>query len=123
MASSVIKSDFYKSGDIIDFSNTSSLSGIVTNGAKTIVITYFTPKRIDNISSVLVNSCVGGLRGVQGMIDNTTNNSNLKDLYTVTSRVRKPNIIELNVEKSTAFSNVINNTPISFYGAFNVTLN
>lgn len=120
MSSGIISREgYYKSGDTFEIPSSgirANFSGLITNGTKTISIMISLPKMLHNISSVTVSSCAGGLRGTSGYIDGTTDSTNLLNNYTITASKVLPCYIQLNIAKSSAFTNVSNNTPVNFNG-------
>lgn len=72
-----------------------------------------TPKLLDNIIGATVTSLSGGLRGAKGYLDGMSDATNLKSAYTVTVEFTGQRSMRLKIVKSSAFSNVDNNTPVN----------
>ena len=115
---------FYKSGDTYS-AGYISLSGHITSGASGVGITLFLPKRLDNISSITANTLKMEARGTKGYLNSTVgaydflNDSN----YTITISKRALNAVSISIIKSSAFTNVDNNTPVNFTGEISLTFN
>lgn len=126
-ALNAIADGFYASGDT--FSNTGSsdlyldLAGVVSSGTKRILFMVTTPRSMANISMITVNSLKGGIRGSNGLVDGTTDSSDLSSLYTVAAQKATDNVIRITLAKSTEFTNVSNNTPIVVHVAMALTFN
>lgn len=111
MAVTQLNPIFHKSGDVIPLSNYTAV-GFVTGGTKTIYLDIETPKLLTNITGATVTSLAGGLRGIKGYIDGTSDTTNLKTTYTLTLTITGPTSMRLAVAKSTEYTNVDNNTPV-----------
>ena len=115
---------FYKSGDTYS-AGYISLSGHVTTGTTGVAITLFLPKRLDNITSITINTLKMEARGIKGYLNSNAgsydflNDSN----YTVNVTKRASNAIAIFIKKSSAFTNVDNNTPVNFTGEISLTFN
>ena len=115
---------FYKSGDTYSASYI-SLSGHVTTGTTGVAITLFLPKRLDNITSITINTLKMEARGIKGYLNSNAgsydflNDSN----YTVNVTKRALNAVSILIKKSSAFTNVDNNTPVNFTGEISLTFN
>ena len=93
-----------------------NLVGVVTSSAKRVYITAYTPKSLEDIRTVTVTDMIGSVRGLSGYLDSMAYNTNLVTTYTVTAEKLTNNAVAITVEKSSAFTNVTNNTPVDFYG-------
>lgn len=120
---------FYKPGDIIKLGNNGApglyaTNGYITVGAKSIFVTLVTPKRLDNITSVIVNSINVESRGVSGYLNSQAGFNEYVGAsgYTITAWVSSLNTISISINKSSEFTNVNNNTLISLAGYFEFTL-
>ena len=92
----------------------SQFSGFVTSSATNIAFTIITPKSMELISTVTLLSLTGGIRGTAGYVDDNYDNTNLLGKgYSITLAKRSNNLIHASLTKSTALTNVDNNTPIS----------
>ena len=115
---------FYKSGDTYS-AGYISLSGHITTGTTGVAITLFLPKRLDNITSITINTLKMEARGIKGYLNSNAgsydflNDSN----YTVNVTKRALNAVSIFIKKSSAFTNVDNNTPVNFTGDISLTFN
>ena len=112
---SLLDSLFFKVGDVFDvtYGGIMPCAGLVTTSGKDVFFTVTLPKRLDNVSSFTVDTLTGGMRGGSGYVDGTSDSSNLKSGYTVSGIILDSNNIRVQLTKSSAMSNVTNNTPVS----------
>lgn len=120
---------FYKPGEQISMGgNTASslyaIAGYISESAQSVFVTLVTPKRLDNITSITINSINVETRGTSGYLNSQTGYVEYvgKNDYTITAWVSSPNTISIRIKKSSAFTNVKNNTPITLAGYFAFTL-
>ncbi len=120
---------YYEPGDEIEIGGVSATELHVTNGyisssTQSVFVTLNTPKRLDNINSIAVNNLNVEARGVQGYLNSTSGYIEYTELsdYTITAWVSSPKSITLRLQKSSAFTNATNNTPVSLDGYFKFTL-
>lgn len=106
---------YYKPGDTYENDFYLPVSGHITNASKNVVATLVLPKRLDNIKSITCNKLVCEARGIKGYLNNQAGYVNYigKSGYTVSCRKNSNCSIEIRIAKSTAFTNVDNNTPIT----------
>ncbi len=97
-----------------------AVNGYVTNSTARIYIGIPVPKSMENISTVTVTAMTGALRGGSGAIDSTGTSTDLYSNYTVTAVKSTDNMIRVYILKSSAFSNVTNNSPVSFAGSISL---
>lgn len=109
---------FYKSGDTLSITSYTDLNGFITSSATSVSFSLYTPKNLANITSITVTSFTGTLRGISGYLNKQTTAKNwLSDSnYTITATKMSDNMIRIVCDKSSAFTNVTNNTPVSYYG-------
>lgn len=88
-------------------------AGLITTSTTTVFFTVTLPKRLDNISAVTVDALIGGMRGVSGYVNGTSDSSNLKSGYTVSALIMDEQTIRIQITKSSAMTNVTNNTPVA----------
>lgn len=123
MATSVIKAEMYKSGDVLDVGRT-TISGLITSGNRYIALTLFLSKPIaKNVTGATINEWNGTIRGILGTIDSTDTNTNLKDQYNVSCSAIQPNVVNMILQKTSAFANATNNTPVVCTSSFKITFN
>ena len=112
---------FYKPGDKLSIDGTGTggapFTGYVTE--KTTVIRFMVPadKSLANITAIACNVCTGGIRGISGYVDGSRDNTDWTSGYTITCTKATDKIVQVEVKKSSAFSNVTNNTPIAYAAA------
>lgn len=120
---------FYKPGDQISIGgNTASslyvTAGYISGSTQSVFVTLVTPKRLDNITSITINSINVEARGTSGYLNSQAGYVEYvgKSGYTITAWVSSLNTITIKITKSSAFTNVNNNTPITLDGYFAFTL-
>lgn len=122
---------FYKPGDVIEIGNAGVpglyvANGYITSSTKSVFVTIAVPKRLDNISTsnVSVNNLNVELRGISGYLNSASGYIEYvgKSGYTITAWKSSNNTITIRLQKSSAFTNVTNNTPAVLAGYFKLTL-
>lgn len=120
---------YYEMGDVIEIGGVSAtelhiVNGYISSSTQSVFVTLTTPKRLDNISSIAVNNLNVEARGIQGYLNSTSGYIEYvgSSDYTVTAWISSPNSISLRLQKSSAFTNATNNTPVSLDGYFKFTL-
>lgn len=109
---------YYKSGDTLEVLNKNiNVSGFVTDRTKALTFSLVTPKRLNNIQSVTINTlkCNTRISG-GGYLDNkayVSGGADYKSLYNCSASISSENYIEFIVQKSTAYSNTTNNIPVA----------
>lgn len=112
---------FYKSGDKLTIDGTGTggapFTGYVTSS--TTVLRFMVPvgKSLANITTITCNDCTGGIRGISGYVDGSRDSTNWTSGYTIICTKATDHIVQVQIEKSSAFSNVKNNTPIAYAAA------
>ena len=112
---------FYKPGDKLSIDGTGTggapFTGYVT--ASTTTIRFMVPvgKSLANITTITCNVCTGGIRGISGYVDGSRDNTDWTSGYTITCTKPTNKIVQVEIKKSSAFSNVTNNTPIAYAAA------
>lgn len=91
------------------------LNGIITSSTKGLRFTWRSPKRLDNVTTVTVSAMTGTMRGVQGYFNSDSSIIDWTTATTITALIRNSWEVGLELDSSTAFTNVPNNTPVSFY--------
>ena len=90
----------------------------------TVYLELTTEKFLDTVSTITVNTLTGGLRGVLGYLDGTTYNTNWKgsSAYDITAEKKSRRHIVITIaKKSGNFTNITQNTPVSFYATLKLT--
>lgn len=120
---------FYKPGDTIQLGNNNVpglyvATGYISGGTQSVYVTLVTPKRLDNITSITTNSINVEARGISGYLNSQSGYVEYvgKSGYTINAWVSSPNTISIGINKSSAFTNVNNNTPVVLDGYFKFTL-
>lgn len=120
---------YYKTGDIIELGDTAApglyvANGYITSSTKKVNMTFIVPKRLDNISSITVNSLNVESRGISGYLNSQSGYVEYvnKSGYTITAWVSSSNSISVTIEKSSAYTNISNNTLVSIDGYIKFTL-
>lgn len=105
----------YQPGDTYENDFYLPINGHITNASKNVVATLVLPKRLDNIKSITCNKLVCEARGIKGYLNSQAGYVNYVDKsgYTVSCRKNSNCSVEIRIAKSTAFTNVDNNTPIT----------
>lgn len=103
-------SDCYMAGDTLNFSKYVYCTGYITNSAKTIIFQLPLTKYI-SASNVSFSAMYVDIRGIEGTI--ISNTDVIADsTITVTTGINNSGIV-VSLDKTTAFSTVTNNTPIT----------
>lgn len=94
-------------------------NGFVSNSTTEVIFTVNVPLSMENISTVTVTSLSGVLRGISGYLNSTYTETNFATAsgYTVTATKRSANEVQVVIKKSSAYTNVDNNTPVSYAGS------
>ena len=106
---------FYKKGDVITVTQPTYLNGYITASAQDVKFDVPVPKKLDYISSISVTRLQGAIRGNKGYINGTSGwqvysgDSN----YTITASISNSGAVSIILHKSSAFTNIDNNTPLA----------
>lgn len=106
---------FFTSGDT--YSASLYLNGYITANTRSINIAVYPSKRLDNITTVTVTRCIGGIRGINGYVNGTSDTSDWLNTsgVTVTATKLSSNTVRLYIASDTAYTNATNNTPVGMY--------
>ena len=106
---------YYKVGDSLSFSGLHVANGYITYDAKDVRVIIHTPKKLDKISTINCTALKAEARGILGLLNNTSGFFDFKNSadYTITCTKSNSNSFCMVIRKSSAFSNVNNNTPVS----------
>lgn len=120
---------FYKSNDILEIGDTNGnnsliMNGYISNSTKSLYFNINVPKNLENINTITCNSMNIEARGISGYLNSTSGYVNYatSSSYTINCTKVGNYIIRFAIHKSSAFTNVTNNTPISLSGYINLTL-
>lgn len=104
-------------------SNSVPIMGYVTNNSTQLILSIPTHIHTYGITRVVVNSFSGILRGNNGYLDGVNSSRNLiaSPFSTVIAK-RHTGLLVATVTKSSAFTNVANNTPVACYLNYKFTL-
>lgn len=110
-----IDDQYFQPGEIYDkdYGAIVPCAGLVTTSTSSVYFTLVLPKRLDKVSSFTVNTLTGGMRGISGYVNGTSDSSNLKSGYTVTGSIMDEQTIRVIITKSSAMTNATNNTPVT----------
>ena len=124
-----IASFFYKSGDEIEIGGTdantaAAFAGFISGNSLFLITTIYTPKRLDNISLITVDSLNVEARGVSGAVNSQTGYYEYvgRSGYTITPIIVSENAITIKIQKSSAYTNVVANSPMCLNGYIKMTL-
>ena len=106
---------FYKSGDAFVCDYDTIMNGYITSGTKNVRVSLPVPKRLDNISSITVESLNVEGRCNKGYLNSQSGNVEYvgKSGYTVEANKSNNNVVNILISKSSVWSNVDNNTLVS----------
>lgn len=121
---------FYKTNDTLELGSTDPnndyiLPAYISAGAKEIYALIVTPKRLNNINSIVVNNATLKGRGASGYLNNSGDYLDYvqDSAYNVSAQTSSDNTILIRIVKSTAFTNITNNTPLILDGYISFTFN
>lgn len=120
---------FYKANDLVEMGELSGnkiylAPGTITGSGTTVLFTLQVGKRLDNVSTVSVNNVQVVMRGINGNLNSTSSYTEYVGAsgYTVAADISSPTSITIRITKSSAFTNITNNTPVIILGYFRFTL-
>lgn len=107
---------FYEPGDTFVNTETIILYGYVTSGSTAVRLYFPMPKRLDNITSIIVQSFKGEMRGGKGYLNSQSGDVEYVGKSGYALNLYKSNGINIYaaLDKSSAYTNVDNNTPVIF---------
>lgn len=110
-----IDNQYFQPGEVydVDYGIIRPCAGLVTTSTTTVFFELVLPKRLDNVSTITVNTLTGGMRGISGYVNGTSDSSNLRSGYTATAQIVDEYTIRVQVTKSSAMTNTTNNTPVT----------
>lgn len=110
---------YYRNADTLSITSYTNLNGFITSSTKSVSFSFYTPKSLANISTITVTAFTGTIRGGSGYLDGQTSAYDwLADAsYTLTATKMSDNMIRIVCTKTSAYTNVTNNTPVSYYGS------
>ncbi len=94
------------------------MNGFLTGGSTSVYMTVTTPLLTSDVSHVQVTAMTGRLRGVQGPLNNMTEDVNFysSSAYTITAYICARNAVSIVLVRNAEFTNAVNNTPINYHG-------
>lgn len=114
----------FSDGSNWNMASGTSLVGYLTEAGTILYFDLETPRWMDYTSRITINSFSGVLRGNNGYLDSSNAARNFKASPFSCSATRLSyNRMRLRIVRSSAFSNVTNNTPVSCNATFNLTFN
>lgn len=107
---------FYEPGETFECDYDVILNGYITSGATGVRVAFPSPKRLDNIKSITCQSFKCEARGLKGYLNGEAGSIEYvgRSGYTITINKSNNNVINFLIIKSSAWSNVDNNTPVVF---------
>lgn len=94
------------------------MNGFLTGGNTSVYMTITTPLLTSDVSHVQVTAMTGRLRGVQGPLNNMTEDVNFysSSAYTITAYICARNAVSIVLVRNAEFTNAVNNTPVNYHG-------
>lgn len=107
---------FYEPGETFECDYEVIMSGYITSGATGVRVAFPLSKRLDNITSITCQSFKCEARGIKGYLNGEAGSIEYVGRSGYTIRINKSNnnVINLLIIKSSAWTNVDNNTPVVF---------
>lgn len=117
-----IETDKYHAGDTFATSDLTPIPGLVTSSTSQIYLTIPVDKSLERISAIRVTRLVGGVRGISGYVNGSSDSYNWLTTsgMTIVAYRRSKYLVVVRITKSSALTNVNNNTPVVMLA--NVTL-
>ena len=103
----------YAKNDTFATLTVGSFNGYVTSSTKTIYFMVVVDKSLEDISTISVTQCIGAIRGVSGYVDGSSSSTDWTTGYTIATAKVSNHCVRIAITKSTAFTNVTNNTTLS----------
>lgn len=117
---------FYNLGDNLEYEAQIVLNGFVTSNTTRLIFTLFTNKSLKNINNIICTDFSATLRGNNGYLNNDSENKQYvnRSGYTINCYKSGENAIRIVLDKSSAYTNIDNNTLVSAYlTSLQLTLN
>ena len=110
---------YFQPGDTFECDNEVVLSGFITSGTTSVRLSFPSPKRLDNITSITCQSFKCEARGIKGYLNSQSGTIEYvgRSGYTVSINKSNNNSSNIFIVKSSAWTNVDNNTPVVFIAA------
>ena len=119
---------YYKANDTFEVGSSGGTTysiypGFVSASTTNVLFSITTTKRLDNINTITINSLELVLRGGSGYLNSSSGFTEYKGAsgYTLSATIRGEREIVISVLKSSAFTNVSNNTPVIVGGHIKLT--
>lgn len=122
------ESMFYKSGEVtlggLTWGTALLLRGHITSGSKSVVLQAELPKSLVNINNITPKSLKFETRGIKGYINDQSGFIEYvgKSGYECIAHKTNDYALEIIITKSTAYTNILNNTPLMAYGEIKLEL-
>lgn len=122
------ESMFYKSGEVtlggLTWGTALLLRGHITSGTKSVVLQAELPKSLVNIKNITPKSLKFETRGIKGYINDQSGFIEYvgKSGYECIAHKTNDYALEIIITKSTAYTNILNNTPLMAYGEIKLEL-
>ena len=108
----IIDDLYFKSGEILSLGGV-MMNGYISTSSKTVVVDYILPKSFKNLD-ISITNFTATMRGDKGYLNNTSGRQNLLTAdYDITIDKYNDKKIKISINKSSGFTNVTNNTPVS----------
>lgn len=116
---------YYRPGDTYANTGYHVIGGAISSSTKGVFFTITLPKRLNYINSVTCKSCIVSLRGVNGYLNSRSGQNEYvgDSAYSITCEISSENTVYVSLVKTSAFTNVSNNTPVSITGHFVLEFN
>lgn len=117
---------YYHSGDTLALTNDETMNGMITASTTRVYVTINLPKNIAiDVSSISVEGLYVEARGIKGYLNSQSGYVQYigKSGYSLSAYMPKPNSVVIVINKSSAFTNATNNTPISLNGRVSLRFN
>ena len=119
---------YYKANDTFEVGSSGGATysiypGFVSGSTKNLLFSITTTKRLDNINTITINNMELVLRGISGYLNSSAGFTEYKGAsgYALSADIRGENQIVISVMKSTAWTNISNNTPVIVGGHIKLT--
>lgn len=114
----------FKDGDTLTMGASYPFPGYITENSTRLIFNLITPKGMDYTSTITITAMSLVFRGVSGYLDsnNALRNCLASPLSTTATRLNA-NTIRFQIDKTSAFTNVTNNTPVCLTGTWTLKFN
>ena len=116
---------YYQSGETITVGQDVGrrrvlISGFISSGTTTLILTFKTAKSLKNINNINCTTYNVEARGIKGYLNSNSGTIDFANTsgYNITCEKVDDYTIDIWIQKSSAFTNTANNTPINTYGNY-----